>query len=716
MAVQDIRIKYLVDNIELIETDKILGGISKEEEEVAKNATKMSNAIKKGSTESKNSVNDLNASVKAIGATILAAFTVDKIIAFGSEVVRVRGEFQKLEAVLTNTLGSQSKAQAALGQIRDFAAKTNFGVLELTNSFVKLANQGFIPTINELRNLADLANSTGKNFDQLTEAIIDAQTGEFERFKEFGIRASKQGDQVTFAFKGVQTQTEFTASAIRDYVLSLGDLNGVSGATEAISKTLGGQVSNLGDAYDSLLNTIGIRLEPALSGLIGQLSQTLALTDQLLESAEQSGKKQQSQRESNIKKAIEERISNVQQIQFLIDKDKEYVKTFIENRTTQQTSDFDKFAKILENRKVAAKQILDDLKDQQEREIDIVRGTSISETLTIRERTKERIQLTEQLYDELIEKELALDKEKADKLKAQQEKEAKEKFERDVKDETKRLKALTKLESDWGKSSVKQKVELTELDRQIADEALESQKQNIDESVNLIQKEYEYRVAVTNAKRDLFLQEQQAIYNLSNIIRTAFGDSKEAQFAAFLLEKIAATQTVIIKSAEAQTSAVAQAALLPPVLSEAYLLKQTALININRALSLGAIGATTIARGVDTFAKGGYTGDERGYIDHTGEMVAGIVHKKEFVFDRNKTSRFRPLFEAIHRGELTENDIIIKNNSSNNFDYTQMAMAYKQALNGQTKADIHLDERGFTKYIVSETKRQEIRNKRYSTK
>jgi len=695
MAVQDIRIKYLVDNIELIETDKILGGISKEEEEVAKNAAKMSTAIKKGSTESKNSVNDLNGSIKAIGATILAAFTVDKISAFGSEVVRVRGEFQKLEAVLTNTLGSQSKAQAALGQIKDFAAKTNFGVLELTTSFVKLANQGFVPTTNELRKLADLANSTGKNFDQLTEAIIDAQTGEFERLKEFGIRASKAGDQVTFAFKGVQTQTQFTASAIRDYVLSLGDLNGVSGATEAISKTLGGQVSNLGDAYDSLLNTIGIQLEPALSGLIGSLAETLALTEQLLETSEQAGKKQQSKREADLKAEIDERVNNQMEFDVILKK---------------------KFDSEIQARKAATKFILDDLKDQQEREIDIVRGKSISETLAIRQNTIDRIALTEQLYNELIEKELALDKEKANKLSEQQEKEAKKKFERDVKDETKRLKALTKLESDWGVSSVKQKVELTELDKQIADEALEDKRESVDETINLIQQEYDYSVAVANAKMSLYQQEQQALGNLSSFIKATFGESKELMFAAFLLEKIQAVSSVILSSAKAQTAAIAQAALLPVGLSQGYLAKQTALINANKVLQLGTIGALTIGEATQTFAKGGYTGDERGRIDHTGEMVAGIVHKKEFVFDRNKTSRFRPLFEAIHRGELTENDIVIKNNSTNNFDYTAMSQAYEQALKGQPRADIHLDERGFTKYMVSESKRQEVRNKRYSTK
>lgn len=196
----------------------------------------------------------------------------------GREIIDVTAEFQKFSAVLTNTLGSNSAAQIALRDIEEFAKRTPFAVDELTSSYVKLANQGFKPTTDELRKLGDLASSTGKGFDQLTEAIIDAQTGEFERLKEFGIRASKQGDQVKFTFKGVETQTKFTAQAIRDYVLSLGDAEGVSGSMAAISETLGGQISNLGDSWTQFLKTIG-------DGNKGPLKEAIAGLGELLKAA-----------------------------------------------------------------------------------------------------------------------------------------------------------------------------------------------------------------------------------------------------------------------------------------------------------------------------------------------------------------------------------------------------------------------------------------------
>ncbi len=204
-------------------------------------------------------------------------------IAFlGREIVNSLAEFEKFEAVLTNTLGSNSAAQKAMSEINDFAAKTPFAVDKLTGAYVKLTNQGFQPTLTEMRKLGDLASSTGKDFDQLAEAVIDGQVGEFERLKEFGIRAKKSGDSVAFTFKGVTKEVAFTEKAMQGYILSLGDVQGVSGSMAAISKTTGGQISNLGDQVTQLYIKIGQKLKGAINGsldgfgnMIGFISETV---------------------------------------------------------------------------------------------------------------------------------------------------------------------------------------------------------------------------------------------------------------------------------------------------------------------------------------------------------------------------------------------------------------------------------------------------------
>lgn len=313
MPLSNVVIKYTTDDSDLLKVENRFKNITQEErsaqkalQDVDKEAHKLSDSLEDTAKEAKKfgdaaaqgtknlrtgidqgtkSMGGLQSMVKSVGPSILAAFSIGAVIAFGKKVIETSSQFEKLEAVLTNTLGSKSAAQKALADIEQFAALTNFGVAELTEGFVKLANQGFVPTTNEMTKLADLANSTGKTFDQLVEGIIDAQTGEFERLKEFGIRASKEGDKVAFTFKGVKTQVDFTEASIRNYVLGLGDLQGVSGATAAISGTLGGKISNLGDAFDGLLKVIGTRMSDFLKtsiSLATQLAEALkvALTPQ----------------------------------------------------------------------------------------------------------------------------------------------------------------------------------------------------------------------------------------------------------------------------------------------------------------------------------------------------------------------------------------------------------------------------------------------------
>lgn len=203
-------------------------------------------------------------------ATALAAYTSFAAASdFLSNIISVRSEFQRLQAVLSNSFGSDSEAQEALQMISDYVAKTPFELSEVSNAYVKLVNQGLKPTTDQLTKLGDLAASTGKGFDQLAEAILDAQTGEFERLKEFGIRASKSGDQVAFTFKGVTQQVQFSSKAIQDYIIGLGSIQGVAGATAKISETLGGKISNLRDAWTRMLNDIGQSGEGVFSDAIG---------------------------------------------------------------------------------------------------------------------------------------------------------------------------------------------------------------------------------------------------------------------------------------------------------------------------------------------------------------------------------------------------------------------------------------------------------------
>lgn len=210
----------------------------------------------------------LGGDLKGLGSIVGGVFAAGTVIEFAKKIVSVTAEFQKMEAVLSTTLGDKSLAKAAMQSIVDFASRTPFQVNELTDAFVKLANRGFVPNQKEMTKLGDLASSTGKSFDQLTEAALDAMTGEFERLKEFGIKAKAEGDKVQFTFKGVTTEVEKTDKSIRDYILSLGDAEGVSGSMAAISETVGGKLSNLDDNFTQLFKSIGDSSTGLISGVL----------------------------------------------------------------------------------------------------------------------------------------------------------------------------------------------------------------------------------------------------------------------------------------------------------------------------------------------------------------------------------------------------------------------------------------------------------------
>jgi len=204
------------------------------------------------------------------------------ITMLGKEILDTTAKFEKFGIVLRNTLGN-SAGNDALDMIAQFAATTPFQLDEVTAAFIKMSNQGFTPTRDEMVKLGDLASTTGKSFDQLTEALLDAQTGQFERLKEFGIKASVTGDKVTFSFREQMTTVENTNSAIQKYMLSLGDLKGVAGSNALISASLTGELSNLEDKLAMMYNTIG-------TGNKGVLYEGVGMVTSLIDNYEEVGK------------------------------------------------------------------------------------------------------------------------------------------------------------------------------------------------------------------------------------------------------------------------------------------------------------------------------------------------------------------------------------------------------------------------------------------
>jgi hypothetical protein len=194
----------------------------------------------------------ISESFKVLGG-VVGGITIGAI---AKDLFDTNREFQRLQASLVTATGSTKEAGAAFSRLQTFAAETPYQLNEVVTAFIKLKNLGLDPSQEALRSYGNTASSMGKSLDQMIEAVADAATGEFERLKEFGIKAKKEGDQVSLTFRGVTTTIGNSAAEIEGYLRKLGEVE-FAGGMQRQMETLDGAVSNLGDSWDKLLKSIG---------------------------------------------------------------------------------------------------------------------------------------------------------------------------------------------------------------------------------------------------------------------------------------------------------------------------------------------------------------------------------------------------------------------------------------------------------------------------
>lgn len=175
---------------------------------------------------------------------------------FVSNLIQVNTETQQLQASLETVTGSAENASAAWATLETFAKTTPFTLDQSVNGFIKMKSLGLDPTTSALESFGNTASAMGKDLNQMIEAVADASTSEFERLKEFGIKASQEGGRVSLTFQGVATEIESSSAAIVGYLEEIGSAQ-FAGAMERQMETLGGAASNLQDNIDGLFRAIG---------------------------------------------------------------------------------------------------------------------------------------------------------------------------------------------------------------------------------------------------------------------------------------------------------------------------------------------------------------------------------------------------------------------------------------------------------------------------
>ena len=202
------------------------------------------------------SVDNMDRRFKKLGGGLGRLGRLFAVAFVGKQIINTITKFEKLEASLRTVTGSAEKAAVAFRFIQDFAATTPFQLEEVTDAFIKLKALGLTPSEEALTSYGNTATAMGKSLNQMIEAVADAATGEFERLKEFGIKARTQGDQVSFTFQGISTTVGKNAGEIENYLRSIGDVQ-FAGAMKEQAGTLNVALSNMGDAFSKLVKAIG---------------------------------------------------------------------------------------------------------------------------------------------------------------------------------------------------------------------------------------------------------------------------------------------------------------------------------------------------------------------------------------------------------------------------------------------------------------------------
>lgn len=174
---------------------------------VSSNFKNLSKEAQKASLSAQKSLNKLGSGIEktVTNATkkVAKIGTVVSGLALGTgltEGFNLEGYRTQLETATKST----EKAAEVMKYSIDLANKTPFEGGEMVEASSKLEAMG-ISAKDYLSNIVDMAAATNKPLDQATEAFIDAQTGELERLKEFGIKKSDIQKKANEMFAGQET-------------------------------------------------------------------------------------------------------------------------------------------------------------------------------------------------------------------------------------------------------------------------------------------------------------------------------------------------------------------------------------------------------------------------------------------------------------------------------------------------------------------------------
>lgn len=227
----------------------------------------------------------MDSAFRKLGAAVGTYLSFQALKDFGQEIINVRGDFQQLEIAFTTMLGSKQKANELMAQLTKTAATTPFDLQgiasgakqllaygteakDVNDTLVRLGNiaSGLSIPLSDMVYLYGTTQTQGRLYTQdLNQFLGRGIPLVKELAKQFGVSE----DQV----KGLVTEGKVGFPQVQKAIVDLTSKGGMFyNLMEEQSKSLKGQISNLGDAWDGMLNQIGKSNEGFISGGLSALA------------------------------------------------------------------------------------------------------------------------------------------------------------------------------------------------------------------------------------------------------------------------------------------------------------------------------------------------------------------------------------------------------------------------------------------------------------
>ena len=271
---QDIYIKFKGDatnlNATVSSVDRALRGLDRTSQRASQSLSRIDSSAKRAGI-----------SLRAVVGTLAAIGTGVAV----RGIVGAYTEFENFRTVLTTFLGSAGAANSELDRMQKLANTLPQDLSDITNAFTIFTRFGLDTSSKSLTAFSNIATANGKSLTQLAEAVADGMTGEFERFKEFGIKVSNESGTFVAKIGNDQVALATTTEDLIDQLVTLGAEGGrFGGAAAANAGTLSQAFSNLRGTVNSASIALMKGMAPALRDVVTNISNFLSENTKLIES------------------------------------------------------------------------------------------------------------------------------------------------------------------------------------------------------------------------------------------------------------------------------------------------------------------------------------------------------------------------------------------------------------------------------------------------